>query len=143
MCVKDGTEVEFHCPILNCDYLNWEPQRDYYYYYDGHILVNRFNVTLSDGHGFQEISCDCSDAVGPSYHALLIVTGEHTCIYVNLSSIQYCYIAHILCLQMSKILKYQSIQLYIEQASMVWTSLGTTLTPISKKGMMCTSTIQW
>ena len=77
MCVKDGTEVEFRCPILNCDYLNWEPEMDNYnYYYDGENVVNRFNATLSDSHEFEEISCDCSDTEGPSYHALLMVTGD-------------------------------------------------------------------
>lgn len=76
LCVKNGTEVEFHCPILNCDYLNWVPELDYYDYYDGDV-VNRFNATLSDGHGFEEISCDCSNSEG-SYHALLMVTGD-TC----------------------------------------------------------------
>ena len=75
MCVKDGTEVEFRCPILNCDYLNWIPELDDSYYDDSDNVVNRFNATLSDGNGFEEISCDCSDT-GGSYHALLMVTGD-------------------------------------------------------------------
>ena len=77
MCVKDGTEVEFHCPILDCAYLNWEPELDYNYYNE-EIIALKFNATLSGSHGFEEITCDCSDVDydGPSYHALLIVTGE-------------------------------------------------------------------